>query len=103
MSQSLHGLLAYRTGRAALPAPAWAAASAAGAGVRELAGQCDLDIAAVAVVHTLPLHEQLSLDHQREARILAATELIDRTARNWDQPARTAAGRPEARDRCTRG
>jgi hypothetical protein len=53
MSQSLHGLLAYRTGRAALPAPAWAAASAAGAGVRELAGQREVDIAAVAVEHNL--------------------------------------------------
>ena len=93
MSQSLRGLLAYRTGRAALPAPAWAAASAAGAGVRELAGQREVDIAAVAVEHNLPSTSN-SASTISEARILAATELIDRTARNWDQPARTAAGRP---------
>jgi hypothetical protein len=104
MSQSLRGLLAYRTGRAALPAPAWAAASAAGAGVRELAGQREVDIAAVAVEHNLPLHEQLSLDHQRGAHL--GSDRVDRPHRAQLGPAgtdrrgsaRRAPACPRARD-----
>ena len=104
MSRSLRGLLAPRTGRVALPAPAWAAASAAGAGVREPAGQREVDIAVAAVEHNLTLHAQRSLDHQRGAHL--GSDRIDRPHRAQLRPAgtdlrgsaRRAPACPRARD-----
>src|SRR5215213_11577497 len=104
MSRYLRGLLAPRTGRVALPAPAWAAASAAGAGVREPAGQREVDIAVAAVEHNLTLHAQRSLDHQRGAHL--GSDRIDRPHRAQLRPAgtdlcgsaRRAPACPRARD-----